>query len=104
MREKFGAFQVLVWHFGLERLVEFPPHGAHTRPEPAFLFQFITLVKHNTGHIPENWPSKLHFSPLTGCSDCGTEHLQHMDPDLTVLVGTLILRNSASLHRTGQGA
>lgn len=119
MREKFGAFLVLVWHFGLEWLVQFPPHSAHTGPEPTFLFKFITLVKHNTGQNPENRPNKLHFPPITVYSDSvlavlyaatvgnnGAERniCWTRDPDLTVLVGTLILRNSASLHRTGQGA
>lgn len=37
---------VLMWDFGLERLVHLPPHGAHTGPETTFLFKFITLIKH----------------------------------------------------------
>lgn len=50
MREKLGASLVLLWHFGLERLVHFPPQGAHTGPEAAFLFQLVTLAKHDTAH------------------------------------------------------
>lgn len=43
VRKKFGAFVVLVWYFGLKRLVQFPPHRAHTGPETTFLFEFIIL-------------------------------------------------------------
>lgn len=41
--KKLGAFVVLVWYFGLKRLIQFPPHRAHTGPETTFLFEFITL-------------------------------------------------------------
>lgn len=46
VRQESGASLVLPWHFGLEGLVQFPPHCAHAGPEPALLFELVTLMKH----------------------------------------------------------
>lgn len=101
MREKFGAFLVLVWHFGLEWLVQFPPHSAQTGPKPSFLFKFITLVKHNRGHNPENRPNKLHFPPIAIYSDSVLAVLYAaVVRTITVWNGTFAARGRRS-HRLG---
>lgn len=48
MREELGALVVLMRHSGLEGMQDFPPHGAHARPEAALLFELVTLEESTT--------------------------------------------------------
>lgn len=48
VREELGALVVLMRHSGLEGMQDFPPHGAHARPEAALLFELVTLVQSRT--------------------------------------------------------
>lgn len=48
VREELGALVVLMRHSGLEGMQDFPPHGAHARPEAALLFELVTLEESTT--------------------------------------------------------
>lgn len=51
---------VVLWgHFGLERLLQLPPHAAHAAAERTFLFNFIALWD------TEVYQTKKKMTPLT---------------------------------------